>query len=74
MAFLFLGKGKAWHIPSQTVFHNVCSGTCHAFFVFAELDILRHVAYAYGVLPSTCSPCRGGGMVFCLAILLYSLY
>ena len=30
------------------------------FLAFAELDILRHVAYAYGVLPSVCSLCRGG--------------
>ena len=26
-----LNDGKAEHIPSQTVFHNVCSGTCSAF-------------------------------------------
>ena len=25
-----LNDGKAEHIPSQTVFHNVCSGTCSA--------------------------------------------
>ena len=31
------------------------------FLAFVELSILRHVAYAYGVLPSTCSPCEGGG-------------
>lgn len=30
------------------------------FLAFVELSILRHVAYAYGVLPSTCSPCEGG--------------
>lgn len=31
------------------------------FLAFAELGILRHVAYAYGVLPSTCSLCEGVG-------------
>ena len=30
------------------------------FLGFAELVILRHVAYAHGVLPNTCSLCRGG--------------
>ena len=30
------------------------------FLVFVELSILRDVAYAYGVLPSTYSLCRGG--------------
>ena len=30
------------------------------FLVFVELSILRYVAYAYGVLPSTCSLCGGG--------------
>lgn len=30
------------------------------FLAFAKLSILRHVAYADGVLPSTCSFCRGG--------------
>lgn len=30
------------------------------FLMFVELSILRHVAYAYSVLPSTYSLCRGG--------------
>ena len=30
------------------------------FLVFVELSILRHVAYAYGVLSSVCSLCEGG--------------
>jgi len=30
------------------------------FLGLVELSILRHVAYAYGVLPSVCSLCRGG--------------
>ena len=30
------------------------------FLTFAKLSILRHVAYAYGVLPCTCSLCKGG--------------
>ena len=30
------------------------------FLAFAELGIGRHVAYAYGVLPSICSLCEGG--------------
>ena len=30
------------------------------FLAFAKLSILRHVAYAYGVLPSTCSLCGEG--------------
>jgi len=31
------------------------------FLAFAELGILRHVTYAYGVLPSICSLCEGRG-------------
>ena len=31
------------------------------FLAFVELGILRHVAYAYGVLLSTYSLCEGGG-------------
>lgn len=30
------------------------------FLVFVELGILRHVVYAYDVLPGTCSFCGGG--------------
>ncbi len=30
------------------------------FLGFAKLSILRHVAYAYGVLLHTCSLCKGG--------------
>jgi len=31
------------------------------FLMFVELSILRHVAYAYGVLSSVCSLCEGRG-------------
>ena len=31
------------------------------FLAFVELGILRHVACAYGVLPSICSLCGEGG-------------
>ena len=30
------------------------------FLGFVELSILRHIAYAYGVLLRICSLCRGG--------------
>lgn len=42
------------------VAHSVGEGG-PCFLVFVELGILRHVAYAYGVLPSTCSLCEGMG-------------
>ena len=44
------------------------------FLAFAELGVLRHVAYAYGVLPSVCSLCEGrGGNIprsFCAFLML----
>ena len=39
------------------------------FLVFVELSVLRHVAYAYGVLPCICSFRGGRGMVFAHGIL-----
>ena len=44
------------------------------FLAFAELGILRHVAYAYGVLPSVCSLCEGRVVTFYFDVLLYSFY
>lgn len=51
------------------------------FLAFAKLSILRHVAYAYGVLLRTCSLCRGVCIVFVslvvafyFDVLLYSFY
>ena len=44
------------------------------FLVFAELGILCHVAYAYGVCLVLAHSVKEWGMVSCLAILLYSLY
>ena len=41
------------------VAHSVGEGVPR-FLVFVELSILRHVAYAYGVLSSVCSLCKGG--------------
>ena len=40
--------------------HSVGEGVPR-FLAFVELSILRHVAYAYGVLPSICSLCGEGG-------------
>ena len=44
------------------------------FLGFVELSILRHVAYAYGVLPSVCSLCEGrSGNIprsFCICLML----
>ena len=39
------------------------------FQALAKLSILRHVAYAPGVLLRTCSRCRRRGMVFAHGIL-----
>lgn len=40
--------------------HSVGEGVPR-FLAFVELSILRHVAYAYGVLSSVCSLCEGMG-------------
>ena len=39
------------------------------FLAFVEISVLRHVAYAYGVLPCICSFRGGRGMVFAHGIL-----
>ena len=33
-----LVKGRVRHIPSQTVFHNVCSGTCRTLLGFMQIS------------------------------------
>ena len=44
------------------------------FLGLVELSILRHVAYAYGVLPSVCSLCEGRSAniprSFCICLIL----
>ena len=55
------------------VAHSVGEGG-PCFLVFVELGILRHVAYAYSVLPSICSLCEGRVVTFYFDVLLYSFY
>ena len=62
-----MAKGNEQHIPSQTVFHNVCSGTCCSFLHFYNLDSKgSHKATTHDCVPHRrdCGVCSEHTVLF----------